>query len=349
MFTRRKIKKRLRKTKRNYKKDQSIVIIEDEKQCGGEPIVKDEEQSVGEPIVKDEEQAIEEPFEKDEEPFEEPFEKDEEQSVEEPFEKDEEQSVEEPFEEDEEQSVEEPFEEQEETYLIDKIYQEEIPNIPMTSEWRMDLNTKENKIPVMVYLELHGIGKKSLKKFMVDHILDSMPHEDRLSLAKHVKNPAFIPTKPLERHILEYFDFLTIKDGEKTYIVLGNTCYNLNNNWSIIIIDENDAVYRNRFFVDSDQLSDIFGYVENEKFKIDGHQCSTKTEMIKHMNEILQLAGSNFWYDVATTKEKPQRNSDNLSNASFCAVTELYLRKLNLERVNNKIWFLKPEQFKRSL
>jgi len=343
MFTRRKIKKRLRKTKRNYKKDQSIVVIEDEKQSGGEPIVKDEEQAIEEPQNEDEEPSIvedREPQNEDEEPFEE----DKEQSVEEPVEKDEEQSVEE-----DQEPFEEPFEEQEETYLIDKIYQEEIPNIPMTSEWRMDLNTKENKIPVMVYLELHGIGKKSLKKFMVDHILDSMPHEDRLSLAKHVKNPAFIPTKPLERHILEYFDFLTIKDGEKTYIALGNTCYNLNNNWSIIIVDENDAVYRNRFFVDSDQLSDIFGYVENEKFKIDGHQCSTKTEMIKHMNEILQLAGSNFWYDVATTKEKPQRNSDNLSNASFCAVTELYLRKLNLERVNNKIWFLKPEQFKRSL
>lgn len=108
-------------------------------------------------------------------------------------------------------------------------------------------------------------------------------------------------------------------------------------------------MYRNRFFVDIDDLSDIFGYIEDGVFKINnnGRICtenSTKTEMIGEMNEILKLSGSNYWYDTATTREKPRRNSDNLSHEAFCAVTELYLRKLNAERVNKKIWFLKPEQ-----
>lgn len=232
---------------------------------------------------------------------------------------------------------------------ITKIYREEIPNIHMESEWKINLNTKGNRLPPMVYLELHGIGKKPLKKYMVDHILDAMPHDERLNLAKHVKNPSFVATKPLERHIVEYFDFLTIRDAERTCLVLGKTCYDLNNDWRILILKERDEMYRNRFFVDIDDLSDIFGYIEDGVFKINnnGRICtenSTKTEMIGEMNEILKLSGSNYWYDTATTREKPRRNSDNLSHEAFCAVTELYLRKLNAERVNKKIWFLKPEQ-----
>ena len=257
---------------------------------------------------------------------------------------------EEPVKEEEPVQEEEP-EKEEEPLTIDKIYQEEIPNIHMTSEWRIDLNTKENRIPAMVYLELHGIGKKSLKKYMVNHILDTMQHDERLALAKQIKNPGFVPNKPLEKHILEYFDFLTIKDGERTFLVLGKTCYDLNNNWAIVIIDEDDEMYRNRFFVESDVLSDIFGYIDNNGiFKINdnGRICSeksTKTEMITKMNDILKLSGSNYWYDTSTTRDKPRRNSDNLSHAAFCAVTELYIRKLNSDRVNNKIWFLKPEQY----
>ncbi len=280
------------------------------------------------------------------EPFvEEPF-------VQEPF-------VEEPF-------VEEPFVEEvsdqedvinniigntcEET--INEIHQEEIPNIHMTTKWRIDLNTKGNRIPAIVYLELHGIGHKALKKYTVDHLLDTMQHNERLSLAKQIKSPGFVANKPLEKHILQYFDFLTIKDGERTFIVLGKTCYDFNNNWSIVIIDEDDEMYKNRFFVEIDELSDIFGYIENGIFKINdnGRICSeksTKTEMIAKMNDVLKLSGSNYWYDTSTARDKPRRNSDNLSHKAFCAVTELYMRKLNSERVNNKIWFLKPEQWKR--
>ena len=236
---------------------------------------------------------------------------------------------------------------------INKIHQEEIPNIHMTTEWRIDLNTKENRIPAIVYLELHGIGHKALKKYTVDHLLDTMQHDERLSLAKQIKSHGFVANKPLEKHILQYFDFLTIKDGERTFLVLGNTCYDLNNNWSIVIIDDDDEMYRNRFFVEIDELSDIFGYIDNNgTFKINdnGRICSeksTKTEMIAKMNDVLKLSGSNYWYDTSTARDKPRRNSDNLSHKAFCAVTELYMRKLNSERVNNKIWFLKPEQWKR--
>ena len=326
MNTKRKLKRRIHKTRRQYhQKAGEREIVEPKVEQAPEQEVQGE---VSEPIESDVEREVEE------------------QEVESEIDQPSESNVEREQEVFEQEALDQ---EEDEKVDITKIYREEIPNIHMEGEWKINLNTKGNRLPPMVYLELHGIGKKPLKKYMVDHILDAMSHDERLNLAKHVKNPSFVATKPLEKHIVEYFDFLTIRDAERTCLVLGKTCYDLNNNWRILILKERDEMYRNRFFVDIDELSDIFGYIEDGVFKINnnGRICtenSTKTEMIGEMNEILKLSGSNYWYDTATTREKPQRNSDNLSREAFCAVTELYLRKLNAERVNKKIWFLKPEQ-----
>ena len=349
MNTKRKLKRRIHKTRRQYhQKAGEREIVEPKVEQAAEQEVQGE---VSEPIESDVEREVESPDLESEidQPSESNVER--EQEV---FEKetlDEETLDEETLDEEtlDEEAVDEEAVDEDEKGDITKIYREEIPNIHMEGEWKINLNTKGNRLPPMVYLELHGIGKKPLKKYMVDHILDAMSHDERLNLAKHIKNPSFVATKPLERHIVEYFDFLTIRDAERTCLVLGKTCYDLNNNWRILILKERDEMYRNRFFVDIDDLSDIFGYIEDGVFKINnnGRICtenSTKTEMIGEMNEILKLSGSNYWYDTATTREKPRRNSDNLSHEAFCAVTELYLRKLNAERVNKKIWFLKPEQ-----
>jgi hypothetical protein len=244
--------------------------------------------------------------------------------------------------------------------LINEIYTklnivtEEIPNVILTSndDWYMNLNSKQDNIPVIVYLELHGIGQNLLKKHVVDHILDTFSHEDRLILAKQVKEPGFIPDSPLEKHIAEYFDFLTIKDGERTCLVLTknetNVFYNVND-WTKETIDADDEMYKDRFFVDIDDLSDIFGYV-NTAFRINDNgrvysQNSSKNDLIVKMNTILKLSGSNYWYDTSTTKDKPKRNSDNLSKIAFYAIIELLIRKLNQNKANDKIWFLRPEQF----
>jgi hypothetical protein len=217
------------------------------------------------------------------------------------------------------------------------------------NDWYVNLNSKLDLVPSMVYLELHGIGKHTLKKQVVDHILDTLPHEDRLLIAKYVKQPGFnIDTAtPLEKHIAQYFDFLTINDS---CLVLAkskgvNRFYNIHD-WSEKKVDADDEMYRERFFVDIDDLSDIIGYVEDEEFKIRENRRvfsmkSSKTELISEMNEILKLSGSNFWYDIATSKDKKKRNSDNLSHIAFYAIMEMLIRKLNSF---DKIWFLKPEQ-----
>ena len=115
------------------------------------------------------------------------------------------------------------------------------------NDWYTNLNSKLDLVPSMVYLELHGIGKHALKKQVVDHILDTLPHEDRLLIAKHVKQPDFnIDTaSPLEKHIAQYFDFLTINDS---CLVLAkskgvNRFYNIHD-WSEMLIRKLNSFHK---------------------------------------------------------------------------------------------------------
>jgi hypothetical protein len=201
-------------------------------------------------------------------------------------------------------------------------------------------------VPVVVYLELHGIGPELVKKYVVDHALDTMPHEKRLTLAKHIKSPDFVASSPLEKHIQHYFDYLTVKDGIRNCLVLArnrkNVFYNLNDNYVEMMINKEDDMYRNRFFVDMDEVSNIFGCIENEEFKMNAG--NTKTDMIQQMNDVLEMTGSKYWYDTATSKERPKRNSDNMTHLAFGGVLELYLRRLTSEKINNQKWFLRAEE-----
>jgi hypothetical protein len=171
-------------------------------------------------------------------------------------------------------------------------------------------------------------------------------------LAKAIKQGDFLPQSSLEKHIDQYFDFLTIRDENREILVLAkdkgkNAFYNVKD-WSPCEVEE--SVCKERFFVDMDELSCIFGYMEVDEFHIDQYGIrtsatkSSKTDLISKMNDVLLQTGSNLSYDVATTKDKPMRNSDNLTHTAFCGILELVLRKMNAHKTNDKLWFLRPEQ-----
>lgn len=235
------------------------------------------------------------------------------------------------------------------------ILDEETPikiELNKSKDWYVNLNAQLDLVPVVVYLELHGIDKHTLKKHALDHALDTLAHNDRLLLAKAVRKEDFLPQSPLEKHIVQYFAFLTVHDENRQVLVLTknngmNAFYNVKD-WSPCEVEE--SVCKERFFVDMDELSCIFGYMKVDEFHIehDGRITSatksSKTDLISKMNEVLLQTGSNLSYDVATTKEKPTRNSDNLTHTAFCGILELVLRKMNAQKTNDKLWFLRPEQ-----
>ena len=332
-----------------------------------EPLTNEEEESL--PLTNEEEESLPLTNEEEEQPL---TNEEEEQPV---IDKEEEQPV--IDKEDEEPLIqEEEEEEQSVTDLLDKTQMQTLPTVDhiindlysklsilceetpikielnKNKDWYVNLNAQLDLVPVAVYLELHGIDKPTLTKYALDHALDTLAHNDRLFLAKAVKKGDFLPQSPLEKHIVQYFAFLTIHDENREVLVLTkdngkNAFYNVKD-WSPCEVEE--SLCKDRFFVDIDELSCIFGYMKVDEFHIehDGRRTSatksSKTDLISKMNEVLLQTGSNLSYDVATTKDKPMRNSDNLTHTAFCGILELVLRKMNAQRTNDKLWFLKPEQ-----
>jgi hypothetical protein len=266
-----------------------------------------------------------------------------------------------------------------------KIVTQDEPNVldEKNDNWYFNLNSlkkhkKEKKgeqppifIPVMVRLQLHGFDKKLLTTYVTDHILDTMPHNDRLTIAKRVKQPGFTPITELETHIKNYFDLLTFTAIGITCVLLmkdkenENALYNIED-WtelSLGTMNQFNSLIRSRLGVDANNISNIVGFVNNFESK-DGNskpvfyiknmdqkrnnsgsylQQEKKVVIVKHINNILKTVGSQYSYDDEN-KENPERNTDDISQIAFSGIMELLIRLFNTNKENGKVWYLTPEQ-----
>jgi hypothetical protein len=266
-----------------------------------------------------------------------------------------------------------------------KIVTQDEPNVldEKNDNWYFNLNSlkkhkKEKKgeqppifIPVMVRLQLHGFDKKLLTTYVIDHILDTMPHNDRLTLAKRVNEPGFTPITELETHIKTYFDLLTFTAIGITCVLLmkdkenENALYNIED-WtelSLGTMNQFNSLIRSRLGVDANNISNIVGFVNNFESK-DGNskpvfyiknmdqkrnnsgsylQQEKKVVIVKHINNILKSVGSQYSYDDEN-KENPERNTDDISQIAFSGIMELLIRLFNTNKANGKVWYLTPEQ-----
>jgi superfamily II DNA or RNA helicase len=251
-------------------------------------------------------------------------------------------------------------------------------------DWYLNINSirdRKNKaksglfVSVMIRLILHGIDTELLTKLTVEHFLDTLPFEDRSMLAKIVSNPSFKPQTPLDNHIYEYFQYLTFTSTDQTTTAIllmkddtKTVLYNVRN-WNDI--SEGDIKYffekqiRDRLGVSIENMSDNIGFVNMFKdkdgsvkpvFKIrnlkkgssngrDGSylQQENKIVIVSLINAISKEAGSPFSYDNENQTE-PSRNTDDITKYAFAGIAELLFRKFNLENINGKKWFLRPEE-----
>ena len=264
----------------------------------------------------------------------------------------------------------------------------EQPNIILwgndNDDWYLNINSirdRKNKaksglfISVMIRLILHGIDTELLTKLTVEHFLDTMPFEERSMLAKIVSNPSFKPQTPLDKHIYDYFQYLTFTSTDQTTTAIllmkddtKTVLYNVRN-WNDI--SEGDIKYffekqiKDRLGVSIENMSDNIGFVNMFKdkdgsvkpvFKIrnlkkgssngrDGSylQQENKIVIVSLINTISKDAGSPFSYDNENQTE-PNRNTDDITKYAFAGIAELLFRKFNLENINGKKWFLRPEE-----
>ena len=230
-------------------------------------------------------------------------------------------------------------------------------------------DTKDS-ISVLTRLYFLGFTVKTLQKYITHHILETLSHENQLSLAKEVLKPGFQPKGELEKQILEYFQFLQINQ-KKTLILAKNDeiIYYHISNWSkisdeekIMLDNEMSAKMKKDEF--KDNHSDIIGFIGEFLSKDMGSTMvfrtknmtqkrnnksaflqndSSKEAVVQKLNTLLKLANSPFSFDNENCK-KCDRNTDDISKIAFAGIYELLIRKLNDENTFGKIWFLKPEQ-----
>jgi hypothetical protein len=225
--------------------------------------------------------------------------------------------------------------------------------------------TTQGFFSVATRLTILGIDAAALKRYVSDHIIETLSHENRLILAKEVLKRDFAPSDDLERRVVDYFRFLLL-DGGKTLVLAKddeNIYYNISD-WSELSFGEkNQLTIEMRIKMGIPEYSDIIGFVGNfsskdmvsamvfrtknmtqkRNNKSAFLQNDSKIAIIKQINTILKLASLEYSFDDETCS-KCERNTDDISKIAVACIFEMLIRKFNEEKTKQKTWLLTPEQ-----
>ena len=217
---------------------------------------------------------------------------------------------------------------------------------------------------VMTRLRFLGFDEPTMKKYVMEHILDTLSHEDRLILAKQVLKDPPSKAPPSKDAINKYFNDLLI---DKKILVLAkegeNVFYRIND-WTMLSFGERQQLQQKineKLSVNPSNFSNIIGFVaelsDDNKSMVFKRKDMTqkknnwgaylqndngKMPIIKKVNEILSMTESPFCFDDEKCPE-PTRNTDDISKIAFAGIFELLIRKFNEDEEKGKIWYLRPE------
>lgn len=250
----------------------------------------------------------------------------------------------------------------------DEIIKAKISPRTMEEYKRLEKNSicvSQGFIPVMTRLRILGIDRESLAKYVTDHIIETLSHENRLTLAKEALAPNFVAKDDLETHISEYFQYLLL-DNKKVLVLAKddkNVYYNILD-WSELSDGEKESLVKEmQEKMEIANYSDIIGFTGNfsskdmvstmvfrtknmtqkRNNKSAFLQNDSKIAIIKQINTILKLAGSPYSFDDETCS-KCERNTDDISKIAVACIFEMLIRKFDDEKTTGKTWFLRSEQ-----
>jgi hypothetical protein len=229
-------------------------------------------------------------------------------------------------------------------------------------------DTKDS-ISVVTRLRFLGFTPKLMEKYVTSHILETLSHENQLTLAREVLKPSFKSNTNMEKQILEYFQFLLL-NNKKVMVLAKNdeNIYYFTSNWSKLndgeknLLDDEMVIKMKREefkynhsdivgfigeFLSKDMGSTMVFRTKNMKQKRNNKsaylQNDSKIAIIKQLNAILKLTNSPFSFDDESCANC-ERNTDDISKIAFAGIYEMLIRKFNDQDSSDKIWFLRPEQ-----
>ena len=201
-------------------------------------------------------------------------------------------------------------------------------------------------------LESKGINRKLLKKYVVEHLIESLNFDEKLEILNYITNKKKLDE--FEMIIDVYFKNNFIKTKGITGYILNKEGFIMpyvleDNNWIKAkpkdIQDMREMIIKNND-ISKTALANIIGFLLHFKNKeyvfktIDttssdkGARCDHrgKTGVLNILNKIM---GKNIY-----NKE----NTKGMNVTQMCSEQELYLRYFNDVRRDDKRWFLTPEQ-----
>lgn len=228
---------------------------------------------------------------------------------------------------------------------------------------------------VIKHLEtIHKISKAFIEKCILDHMLDMMPHEQRLALVANVFGEfPFVSEDSLEtkiiNHVHDYFNKRLLVKEEYRGILL-----NKENSWKIFMhpdtnFDEDISKVSNssenslwkeatpedyklfdteldRFDIEDESINDIVGFINMFKnremvFKVKDVRSQRNNVGArcdeKRKGDVIKLVNE------IIGKQMYDANASYL-NFGFCVIMEIILRHYNDIHKNGKVYFMTPEE-----
>ena len=207
------------------------------------------------------------------------------------------------------------------------------------------------------------IKYEDLLEFLVQHICETLFLNETLQILNYIYSVTIIKDDSFEFLVKDYFikNSITIKIHKQsmTCILLCNesipdsasifTFNNIDNKWSEAEPEDKNEILlnediRNAWIINKNNLNKIIGFIstdnknKNKVFKTkdisikrnSGARCDEagKTKTIKLLN------------DIVGTEWLTKENTKKLVQIDLCIIEEIFLRYLNKNKSDKKIWFL---------
>ena len=201
--------------------------------------------------------------------------------------------------------------------------------------------------------DLLKIPPEKVKKFIIEHMIDVLPYEDKKRVLNYVTANETLSENSIAYKIKVYFDKFVIKDKYLTCIVFYDQSKR-----HILIYDKRRSEWKDaeaederdlskaitdKYTVNTGRFSKYLGLISNSLFKVKdstnkrshGSTCqqTTKSKNIEILNNLLGAEIIN------------KDNIKPLADVGVCCVQEMLMRYYNESR-NDKIWFVNADTAK---
>ena len=219
---------------------------------------------------------------------------------------------------------------------------------------------------IFILVNTMNITKEKLIQFLINHIVESLVYNDKLSLLNYIYSFETLEENSLEFLIKQHFSSTshTIQlpnESRKSSVML---LYNKNtqtNNDTVFILNKEvnlweetnpeDKLYIQTAItdwrIDKTTLHNIVGYVgyenKNQYMVFKSKNMSSHRNTGARCDEAGKMKTINALNEVLGKEYFSKENTSKLTQVDMCILLEFILRNNNSITLNNKIWFLNPD------